>query len=161
MKKTFKIRLFLSDEQAVSEEYSLLPALSIVMVGFALFIILLAQTYSAYADKVQKLQYYQTAESILQRLTSPDCFFIKEGGLIDLQVLQSDEESLSLICSHYTPSGIFFWLRLAFDGVVADFPESVPHSSFRCVAVSRQVGVFLNEAQTQPGVLTIMLWEEG
>lgn len=160
MRKAFKIRIFLRDEQAVSEEFSLLPALSIVMVGFALFVILLAQTYGVHTDRVHQLQYYQTAESILQRVTNPDCFFMTEGGLVNLQALYTDQESLFLLCSYYEKSGIFFLLRLAYNDVVTDFPDSIQKPPFRCVAVSRPIGVFLNEAQTIPGILTILLWGE-
>lgn len=161
MKKKLKKRIFLGDERAVSEEFSLLPALSIVMVGFALFVILIAQTYTAYTNHVSQLQSYQTAAAILQKVTSPDCYFIKPGGLLDLYTLQNNEESLTKICSHYKKFGIFFFLRLAYDDTVITFPESSSPPAFRCISVSRQIGIYLNEAQTTPGVLTILLWGEG
>lgn len=156
-----KKRIFLDDEQAVSEEFSLLPALSIVMVGFAVFIILIAQTYTGYTEQVSQLQHYQTADTILQKVTNPDCYFIKPGGLLDLDELQNNEEGLTKICSHYEKFGIFFFLRLASDEGVMDFPKSVSPPSFHCISISRQIGIYHNEAQTTPGVLTIMLWEEG
>ena len=82
-------RRFIKDENAISEEFTALPALSVVMIGFALFIVLMANTYSAYNTRIDSLEKYQTADFIAIKLTNPDCFFIKEGGVINLPVLEN------------------------------------------------------------------------
>ena len=160
MQKTFKMRYFLVDEHAVSEEFTTLPALSIVMIGFALFIVLLAQTYTAYEERMDRLQNYQTADGIANKLTSPDCYFIREGGLIDVPILQSDTGSLQILCEQYERSGVIFLLRLQWNDLTQDFPETLSISPMNRVAVSKEVGIYLNEAQTVPGTLTIVLWED-
>lgn len=160
MKKKLKKRIFLSDEQAVSEELSLLPTLSIVMVGFAVFVILMAQTYTSYTDHVSQLQHYQTASTILNVVTNPDSYFIKPGRLLDLDTLLNNQEGLTRIFSRYEKFGIFFFLRLAYNDRLIDFPDSVSPPASRCISVSRQISIYINEAQTIPGLLTIMLWEE-
>jgi hypothetical protein len=160
MRKRIKIRLFLVDEWGVSEEFTVLPALSIVMMGLALFIVLLAQTYTTYGERIERLQNYQTGDSIIQKLTNPDCYFIREGGLIDLYTLQNDTGSLQILCEQYQKSGITFLLRLQWKNLTQDFPEALSIAPMNRVAVSKDVGIYLNEAQTVPGTLTIVLWED-
>lgn len=159
MKKIVTIRVFLKDDHAVSEEFSLLPALSVVMVGFGLFVVLLAQTYITYNENVQRLQQYQTAESILQRVTNPDCVFIREGGLVDITAFQTHPEFFKELCQQYEKSHLHMSLHLSYENNECIFPETTPVSSVRRIVVSRCMGIFLNEAQTVPGILSILLWE--
>lgn len=160
MRNKKNIQLFIKDNKAISEEFTVLPALSIVMVGFALFVALLGQTYLFYTDHINYLQNYQTADHILETLTNPDCFFIKESGLIDIQSLQNDKTFLQKICDQYKKIGILFVLRLRCGNVTIDMPKLLRNESVQYVAISKDVGVFLNEAHTSPGVLTIFLWRE-
>jgi hypothetical protein len=160
MRYKIKVRSFLINKQAVSEEFTVLPALSIVMIGFALFAVLLAQTYTAYSEHINRLQNYQTADSILNKLTNPDCYFIKEGGLINLSLLQNDTSSLQGIYDQYRRVGIIFLLRLQWNDFIQDFPETLLAIPQNRIAVSKNLGIYLNEAQTIPGTLTILLWKE-
>ena len=153
------MRYFLVEEHAVSEEFTILPALSIVMIGFALFVVLLAQTYTAYEERMDRLQNYQTADGIAKKLTNLDCYFIREGGLIDVSILQNDPGSLQILCEQYERTGVIFLLRLQWNNLTQDFPEPLSIAPMNRVAVSKDVGVYLNEAQTVPGILTIILWE--
>jgi len=160
MRNTIKKRFFLKDERAISEEFTVLPALSIVMIGFALFVVLLAQTYTVYEERINHLQNYQTASSIVHKLTNPDCFFIRNEGLIDLPILQNDTESLKIICEQYQKSGFAFFLRLRWDNCSQDFPKKTISMPANRIAISTDVGIYLNEAQTIPGTLTIVLWKD-
>jgi hypothetical protein len=152
-----QVRCFLRNEAAISEEFTTLPALSVVMIGFSLFLLLLAQTYIAYEERMEQLQEYQTADTLVRKLTNPDCPFMRPGGLIDVNVLQQDA-TVQVLHDQYLRSGIPFVVRLHWDDITVDFPEvcnmTVPHR----VAVTRQIGVFLNEAQTVQGTLTVILW---
>ena len=158
MRYSIHKRYFLKNEQAVSEEFTVLPALSVVMIGFALFVVLLAQTYIAYADRIDRLQSYQTADGLLQKLTNPDCYFIRRGGLVDLHLLQNDTKSLQNYCEQYLKSGFRFQLQLRWNDQIWDFSESLSSDPLNRIAVSKETGVYLNEAQTIPGTLTILLW---
>jgi len=160
MRATSKLNTFLKDNTAISEEFTVIPALCIVMVGFALFVALMSQTYITFTDHMNRLQNYQTADRILQRLTRSDCFFVKEAGLIDIQVLLNDTLSLQTILEQYKKSGIVFFLRFSWDNRTMVFPETLVRGSFRYTAVSKEIALFLNEAQTTPGALTVFLWEE-
>jgi hypothetical protein len=158
MQKRSTLHLFVRDEQAVSEEFTSLPALSVVMIGFSLFLLLLAQTYTAYETRVEHLQEYQTANQIMNTFLSPDSSFIRQGNLIDIPLVEADTTTIKQLCDDYQKSNIFFILRLHWDNITKDLPQSsFPKSSHR-IALSKDIGMYLNEAQTVPGTLTIMLW---
>jgi hypothetical protein len=158
MRHTLQLRCFFADNYAVSEEFTSLPALSIVMIGFALFVVLLAQAYLTYEERMEQLQEYQTVDALASKLTNPDCFFMREGGLVDVSVLRQDTSSLQRICDQWRRSGVAFFLRLHWDDITEDFPGTCSTTSSHRVAVSHLVGVYLTDAQTIPGVLTVILW---
>ena len=158
MNKRKPFQTFLKDENAVSEEFTSLPALSIVMIGFTLFILLIANTYAAYEQRIDSLEKYQTGYFIATKLTNPDCYFIRNGGIVDLPLLRTDPDTLISIRDDYMTSGVSFIVRITWDEGSEDFPEELPVDVTDRVAVSKNVGIYLNEAQTTPGKLTIILW---
>jgi hypothetical protein len=158
MKKLKIQQSFLGNNQAVSEEFTVLPALTIVIIGFTLFIVLLAQTYITYTDHINRLQKYQTADNILQKVTNPDCYFIRECGLVDLQVLQNDTESLQIIRNQYAKTSLDFFLRVQWNNQTQDFPPNVFLPAHKNLWISKEIGIYLNEAQTVPGMVTLVLW---
>jgi hypothetical protein len=158
MRNTASVNYFLINDFAVSEEFTTLPALSVVMIGFALFAVLFSQTYLSYETRMEQLQEYQTADTLACTLTNPDCYFIKESRLVNLPLLLNDTSSLQRLCDQWRQSGICFLLRLHWANITMDFPANNNTSSIHRVAVSRHVGIFLSDTQTVPGVLTILLW---
>jgi hypothetical protein len=160
MSKKSLIRGFIRDETAVSEEFTALPSLSVVMIGFTLFFVLLANVYVSYELRVESLEKYQTADFIAGKLTNPDCQFIKTGGAVNLPLLRSDigKLNLSSLREEYKASGVNFTVRVSWEGIYEDFPEVLPITIGDRIAVSRIVGVYLNEAQTMPGKLTVITW---
>lgn len=158
MQKRGCVRHFLADDQAVSEEFTSLPALSVVLIGFALFLALLSQTYLSFEERGAELRVYHTANTLAEKLTNPECYFMRNGGLIDVPVLCHDLGSLQRIGDQWQRSGLGFLLRVHWNNTTEEFLASnttigVPH-----IAVSYPVGVYLSEAQTVPGTLTVLLW---
>ena len=154
-------RSLIEDENAVSEEFTSLPALSIVMIGFALFILLIATTYSAYTTRIDSLDKYQTADFIVTKLTNPNSFLIKEGGVVDLDLLINSEAEINELRNKYRSSGIDFIIRVSYDGKVEKIPSNADDllsNSGNRVAVSKNVGIYLNQAQTKPGKITVIAW---
>lgn len=160
MRNTIEKRSFLVNEQAVTEEFTVLPALTIVMIGFALFVVLVAQTYTTYEERTARIQSYQTASSLAHKLTNPDCFFIRNEGVVDLPRLQQDAESLGRLWTQYQKSGFSFFLRLRWNNDSQDFLEKPLVLPTEYIALSIDVGIYLNEARTIPGTLTIILWKD-
>jgi hypothetical protein len=156
MIQRFTVQSFWANEQGISEEYTSLPALSVVMIGFSLFLILLAHTYTAYQDRMTQVQYYQIAEGLLGKCTNPDSSFMR-SGLVDVSLLANTTSVLRLQ-NEYHSSNISFILRLHYLDVDYDYPGPPPSTTPHRVAASKQLGVFLNDAQTIPGTLTLILW---
>ena len=160
MKIKYYLKNFIKNDDAVSEEFTTLPALSVVMIGFTLFILLIANTYKACDARISSLEKYQIADFIATKLTNPNCFFIKAGGLVDLPLLKKTEsrEKLNSIREEYRRMHMDFVVRISWKSMYLDFPEDLPLNVGDRVAVSKDVGVYLNVAQTKPGKLTIIIW---
>ena len=157
MMQRIKVQSFLTNEQAISEEFTTLPALSVVMIGLSLFLLLLVHTYTTYQERVTLLQEYQTAESIAEKLTNPECCWMR-NGLVDVPVLSVTLDQLELLRARYHLSNLSFVLRLRYHDVTSDYPEPLPSMTTNLVAVEKQMGMYLNEAQTTPGTLTVIVW---
>jgi hypothetical protein len=160
MRHPRKLRYFYANEEAVSEEFTTLPVLSVVMIGFALFLILLSHTFLSYEERMEQLSDYQTADTIVRTLTNPDCYFIREGGLADIGVLRQDTSTLQSICEQWRQSGVRFLLQIHWDNSTEEFPAPCNLTASHRIAISRPVSVFLSVAQTVPGILTLILWRD-
>jgi hypothetical protein len=160
MFRWLNLKNIISNDKAVSEEFTSLPALSIVMIGFTVFFLLLANTYNAYEYRLEILERYKTADFIASKLTNPDCFFIKEGRIVDINLLKKDEskEKLNAVRDEYKQAGFDFIIRISYDEFQKDFPEDLPATIGDSRAVSKSIGVYINEAQTKAGKLTVILW---
>jgi hypothetical protein len=156
MIRRFTVQSFWANEHGISEEYTSLPALSVVMIGFSLFLVLLAHTYTAYQDRMMQVQYYQIAEGLIGKCTNPDSPFMR-NGLVDVSLL-SNSSNIMRLRDEYRLSNISFIFRLRYLDVDNDFPEPSPSMTPHRVAAAKELGVYLNDAQTTPGTLTIILW---
>ena len=163
MQKKTILSYFLVDDRAVSEEFTSLPGLSVVMIGFSIFLVLLAHTYTAYENRLVTLSRYQIADNIATTLVKPDCYFMRSSGIVDISLLNNDTEKLIHIQELYKKSDITFIIRITGEGAnhfSMDFPSSTLVNVNDRVAASRKVGVYLNEACTYPGTLTVIVWRE-
>lgn len=151
------VRSFWGNDQGVSEEYTSLPALSVVMIGFSLFLILLAHTYTAYQERMTFLQEYQIADAIAEKLTNPDCCWMR-NGLVDVPLLSTSLDQVMLLREQYHQSNLSFILRLRYHEEVCDYPEPLSSVTTNRVAVEKELGMYLNEAQTTPGTFTVIVW---
>ncbi len=159
-----KKRKLLKNTDAIAEEFTSIPALSVVMIGFAIFILLLANTYNAYNTRIESLDKYQTADFLLIKLTNPDSYLIKDAGLIDLPKMkqtQQSDQAINEIREKYQASGVDFIIQISYQNQEEKYPSNantlLSNAGDR-VAISKNIGVYLNEAQTVPGKLTIISW---
>ncbi|MBN1281173.1 MAG: hypothetical protein JXA00_05945 [Candidatus Thermoplasmatota archaeon] len=159
MRKRRELVLFLRNQEAVSEEFTSLPGLAVVMIGFALFIVLIAHTYTAYEARSASISSYHTADVIATKLMNPECAFIDKGGCIDLVRLHSPfiQESLNETRKSYQRNGVDFMLRLRWANSSLDVP-ALPETTGNRIAVSRDVSIKLNDLETVAGKLTIITW---
>ena len=151
---------FINNKQAVSEQFTSLPALSIVMLGITLFILLVTQTYTASTHRITNLEKYTIGQHIADKLTNPLSPFIRTGTIIDIGIYNSTVtyQYLQQLYQHYLKKNINFTIRLSTHNFTTYFPYTVPVNATTYVAVSKPIGFYLNEAVITPGRLTVILW---
>lgn len=149
--------MFTSDERAVVEPNSDLVAMALAVIGFVIFISVMAHTYQVYQEKTFIAQHYNDAASLagLLRndplLTAPgrpdliDAFRVESMGTKDFGELKER-----------------YGTRYDFS-----FKVEAPPTYSKVVGTSKDLGVSasipvtirLNEAEEIPGTLTVKLWE--
>jgi len=160
MKQPRRIRKFLHNEHAISEEFTTLPALSVVMIGFTLFIVLLANTYSAYHMRMDQLEKYQTADLLATKMTDTSCPFIQSGDTVVMDTFLYSGDDINETRKEYQQAGIDFFVTVSWEDETQGsytMPKGVTPLGDR-VAVSREVSVQLNPLDRPTGKLTILIW---
>ncbi len=149
-------RLWSSNEDAVSEEYTALPALCTVVIGLALFFLLLAHAYTASQAQSETIRTYHTAELLTEKLLDPANAFMLPGGILDIASF-ADAAEPPRLRQEYSPSGFDFLIRLTYNHTAITLPANatIPQTY---IAASRTLPVALSDAQTVPGTLTVLLW---
>ncbi len=158
---------FIKDERGISEEFTSLPALTVVMIGFAIFFVLIANVYSAYNERVESIDKHEASNFVLEKIMSADGYLakegiVREGGIIDASKFnetKGDEKRISEIIEKSGIKGIEFGLKLKYEGCKEQLEWCNIPSSKDTAAASKQVAVYINEAKTVPGVLTVLVWE--
>ena len=154
------MREFIDNKKAVSEEFTMIPAIVIVLVGFALFGLLLTNTYEAYNQSIESTENYRKARTILKKLTSPEGKIIDESGTVHLNKLINHPEWVTNEYHKY--SNVKFFVRINWKENTEsyiDIPANPPVKGNQ-VALSKTVSISLNSAETKPGTFTIILWSE-
>ena len=162
MKQPRRIRKFLHNEHAISEEFTTLPALSVVMIGFTLFIVLLANTYSAYHMRMDQLEKYQTADLLATKILDPSCPFAIYGRIIELDTFLYCGDDINETRKDYWLSDLDFLVRISWEDETGfthtyDMPKGVNPLGDR-IAVSHDVSIQTNPAERPTGKLTILIW---
>jgi hypothetical protein len=150
-------RLLSSNEEAVTEEYTALPALCVVVIGLALFFLLLAHAYAMPQAQSETIRMYHTAELLTEKLLDPANAFIQPGGILDLDILTGASAPLDRLRQAYSPSGFDFLIRLTINTTTITLPTNATIHTPN-TTVTRTIPVLLSPAQTTPGRLTVVLW---
>jgi len=154
---------FINDERGISEEFTSLPALMIVMVGFSLFFALIVGVYHVHDERMKSIDKYEEANFVLEKLTSSGGILekegiIKSGGVIDKTKFAESTDNFESIIKESGIIGIGFGLKLEYEGCGAPLKWTNIPSDKNIVSASKQLPVYINAAQTVPGVLTVMTW---
>jgi len=160
--------LFLRDKRGISEEFTSLPALMVVMIGFAIFFALVAGVYHAYNERMEAVDKYEIANFVLEKLTMADGSLcekgiIMPGGVINISKLSSlTVDDMVDIRASSGIVGVKFGFKLEVSAKYYDGPveKGIGNGQRSFIAVSREVPVYLNDAQTVPGIFTVMVWKE-
>ena len=150
--------MFTSDEQAVVEPNSDLVAMALAVIGFVIFISVMAHTYQVYQDKTFIAQHYDDAASLAGLLGNDPILTVPgRTGLIDAsRVEELGTGDINELKNRYgTRYGFSFKVE-----VPQIYSKVVGTSKDLGVSASIPVTVRLNEVEEMPGTLTVKIWEK-
>ena len=153
----FHIKRFISNDSAVSEEFTALPTLTVVMIGFTLFSVLIAQAYGAYIDRQESVDVFQEAIDILDALLSPNSPLLFKSGVIDVSVFY-DNDLRQSEALEYFQSDFEGAILLSFENSSLSVPSDWQTTQSNRISASKNVAVMLNEVETVPGILSVVVW---
>jgi len=150
--------LFTKDERGVVEPNSDMVAMVLAVIGFVVFISVMAHAYEIYHEKTLIVQQYDDAVSLAgllgndPMLTDPD-----RPELIDASRVESlDAGDINELKGKYAARYNF------------SFKIEVPPTYSKVVGTSEELGISasipvtikLNEVEEMPGTLTVKIWEK-
>ncbi|MDD5778348.1 MAG: hypothetical protein PHU95_02735 [Candidatus Thermoplasmatota archaeon] len=160
---------FISDERGISEEFTSLPALAVVLIGFGLFFALVGGAYHAHTEKMERVDEYRAANFVLQKLTASNGVLAEEGilmpgGMVDGQrLLQKESEVARTLYEEAVAPGWGYSMVVEwrvggeYTACRVDVCESEGGEQ---IAASKKIPVRVNAAQTVSGTFTVRVWEE-
>jgi hypothetical protein len=154
---------FTHDTTAVSETFTILPALSMVLIGFTIFSMIIAAAYTSFETKDNYTDMFEQSNNILEKISSPNACFTTDGNSIDYSLFSSEQanEYISLLQSEFSPYHLSFSVKLSFADEISWLPtsNSMDQITGNRYASSKQVSVRMNEVKTVPGILTVFLFD--
>ena len=147
-----------TNEKGIVEPNSDLVAMALAVVGFIIFVSLVAHTYQVYQEKTYIAEHYGDAASLAEllmknpALTAPD-----RPDLIDASRIEGlgPEEIQELTERYGTRYDFSFKIE-----VTPFYRKVVGASPDMGVSASVPVTIRLNEANEMPGTLTVKIWEK-
>ncbi len=155
---------FTSDDRGVMEPYSDLPSMALAVVGFVIFIALVAQAYTAYQQKAFIAEHYQDAANLAEKLSKDSallsCTRMDVIGAVELEKVSGNHEELFRKYGSYY--NFMFKVETnqagrAYTAIIKD--PDVAESKIG-VSASVPVTVKFNEVQEVPGTLTVRVWRK-
>ncbi|MCL7412783.1 MAG: hypothetical protein M8353_04085 [ANME-2 cluster archaeon] len=149
--------MFTSDERGIIEPNSDIIAMALTVVGFIIFISLIAHTYQVSDEKTYIAQHYEDAASLAgllrnePMLTAPD-----RPDLIDAVRVESlTSGDIDALNDRY---GTRYGFSLKVE-VPSMYRKVVGTAEELGVSASVPVTIRLNEVDELPGTLTVKIWE--
>ena len=149
--------MFTKDERGVVEPNSDLVAMALAVIGFVIFISVMAHTYQIYQEKTLIAQHYGDAASLagLLRndpvLTAPGRPGLIYASGIESMGAKDIEELKGKYAARYN-----FSFKIE---VPPTYSKVVGTSEDLGVSASIPVTIRLNEVEEMPGTLTVKIWE--
>ncbi|MFO8078426.1 MAG: hypothetical protein R6U21_07290 [Thermoplasmatota archaeon] len=156
-----RLQVFLKNNDAVSEEFTGLPALAMVMIGITLFLIILSSSYTSLENQTDQVEQIKQAEYISSQLLNPTAPFISSKGSFNLEGFQqnSGKKYVTLLQKSMNQISLNFTTKLSFQNSSFYFPNPPPTNHQNIIGYSTAITLDLNEVYTCPGMITIIMWE--
>jgi hypothetical protein len=154
---------FINDEKGIIEPYSELPAMALAVVGFIVFMAVLAQAYSTYQEKSFISGHFQDASNLAKKLRTDNSLTGTRPDIIDsekLEILKNDpSEIIKKFGSYYN---FMFKVESNSGERAYNIIINNPYSSEQKAGVSASIPVTigLNDVEETPGTLTVRIWRK-
>lgn len=155
------------DKRGISEEFTSLPALMVVMIGFALFFAMIAGVYHTHNERVENKELYEVAHYTLMKLTSGESPLVSEKGgntpiIMDEQVISTiGKDVLKDYCNPlgYDYTVKFYWYdekggrhEISNPNMYKSLPSKNRLSS------SREIAIKFSEGDIRIGKIVVIIW---
>ncbi|MCD6473756.1 MAG: hypothetical protein J7K47_02475 [Thermoplasmata archaeon] len=150
---------FIGDRKGVAEEFTSLPALIIVMIGFALFFAMFANVYMAHNEKLKTAELAEAAHYIALKLTNAESPLTDAPLLINKEkweYMVKHEENIRKYCK---PSSYNYSIKIS-SPFVSDFKMIGEKAKGDRMSVSMKVAIKLAEGDVKYGKLIVTVWRE-
>lgn len=162
IKRYTRHQSFRQDNKGISETFTVLPALAMVLIGFTIFSIIITTAYSSLNDRQEYIDHFELANSLLEKICTPNAIFTTENNLINFDIFTSKEslDYFNCLRQTYNLYDYSFCVRLSYKGMQYWIPDPPNTSMYNDMyASSKQVSVSINEVTIVPGQISVILWE--
>lgn len=155
---------FQKDEKAISESFTVLPALAMVLIGLTIFSIILTTAYTTYDYHHDIIDKFNGSEEILNKISSPNTPVTEDGSVFILKNFYSKEsmDFFNQLLNEYKFYGYNFTIKLKNKDIVFwNFnPQYSDNLLTNTYASTKTVSIAINELQIVPGCLTVIFWNQ-
>ncbi len=155
---------FINDDRGVIEPYADLSAMALAVVGFIIFIAIVAQAHTAYQQKAFIAAHYQDASALSEKLSRDSAMTNRaRPDIIDAGKVEEIKGDPHEILEKY---GAYYNFMFKVEANSADRTYSMIIMDPRItnseigVSASIPVTVKINEVQELPGTLTVKIWRK-
>jgi len=153
-------RKFLNNANAISEEFTTLPALAIVLFGIVIAFLLVGQTYGSYNEQTSLIDSLHSTENLYNKIIQQSNPFVIQSGIIDYEALYSSEgqQFIKDLQKQYSTIGLNFSIHFSFDNDSFWYPMPPVKTNHR-IAVTHSIGLAVNMINTIDSTMSIAVWK--
>ena len=154
---------FISDENGMIEPYADLTAMALAVVGFIIFIAIIAQSYMIFQEKSFIAEHFHDAVALAEKLSRDKELTGSSPDIIDsikIEELSKDpEEIMKKYGSFYN-----FMFKVEASSASREYSRVIKDpdvaESKIGISASIPITVRINDVQELPGTLTVKLWRK-
>ncbi len=150
---------FIGDRKGVAEEFTSLPALVIVMIGFAIFFAVFANVYMAHNEKLKAAELAEAAHYIALKLTNAESPLTDAPLLINKEKWDDVVKHEEILRKYCKPSSYNYSISIS-SPFVSDFKMIGEKAKGDRMSVSMKVAIKLADGDVKYGKLIVTVWRE-
>jgi len=153
---------FLKDKRGVAEEFTTLPAIMVVMIGFAIFFAMIATVYHLHNERMEDKELFEVAHYVVSKLTNVGSPLVEDASLI-IDENKLENVGIDELKEYCYPIGYDYYVKIyeySEDGSKEKiYPRNVGDAipDKNRVSASRKVAI-KGEIDVKYGELVVIVW---